>query len=371
MNPRWLLVAIALSFAAPAFAQEKKELRWGTDPTGGAPYVYQDSQGSFIGFEYEFAQYLAKKLGRESVKVDGDWSTLPELLEKPRVGEKGIDIVLNGYEKRDDLDAKYGMTIPYYTYRLQLVAHKDADDIKSWADLTKPGPKGKRKVGVLEGSVAADYARRLYGDQVEVLESKDVAIMFEEVKRRRRIDATIQDTPASVYFTRVMPELKLVGEGRQPSFYVIYLRKDDEELRNELDAAIKEGLKDGTLQRIYSKYGLWNADQEWMCFNQTGVFPTPLDDIQVTEKTDDKANPWPRLLRELLRSRGHDDPACRRVIPARDGRGHADRRWPRLWARLGEVPSRGVCRSDPRHAAHAATLLSLLHASEVCSRAHA
>ena len=74
--------------AAPASAQEKPQLRWGTDPTGGAPYVYQDAEGKFIGFEYEFAEYLASKLGRDSVKVDADWSTLPELLDKPRTGRR-------------------------------------------------------------------------------------------------------------------------------------------------------------------------------------------------------------------------------------------------------------------------------------------
>jgi polar amino acid transport system substrate-binding protein len=305
VNPRWLFVAVVALIATPLAAQDKKpELRWGTDPTGGAPYVYQDQQGKFIGFEYEFAEYLAKKLGRESVKIDGDWSTLPELLDKPREGDKAIDIVLNGYEQRDDLAAKYAMTIPYYTYRLQLVAHKDANDINSWGDLAKPGPDGKRKIGVLEGSVAADYCRKLYGDKAEVLENKDVAVVFEEVKRRGRMDATVQDNPASIYFTRTMPDLKLVGEGRQPSFYVIYLRKNDAELLNKLNEAIKDGLKDGTLQRIYTKYGLWNADQEWLGYTQTGTFPTPIDDIQVTEKIDDKANPWPRLLRELLDAAG-------------------------------------------------------------------
>jgi polar amino acid transport system substrate-binding protein len=303
VNRHWLLPLLALALAAaPATAQEKPELRWGTDPTGGAPYVYQDNEGKFIGFEYEFAEYLAARLGRASVKVDADWSTLPELLDKPRTGEKGIDIVLNGYEKRDDLAAKHGMTIPYYAYRLQLVAHRDAEDIRSWADLTKHGPEGRRKLGVLEGSVAADYSRKLYGDAVEVLESKDVAIMFEEVKRRGRLDATVQDNPACVYFSRTMPELKLVGEGRQPSFYVIYLRKTDEELLRQLNDAIKEGLRDGTLQRIYTRYGLWNADQEWLCYSQNGVFPTPLDDLQVTAQPSDKVNPWPRLMRELLRA---------------------------------------------------------------------
>ena len=66
MNSRWLLAAVAaLALAPPAFGQkkdkEKKELRWGTDPTGGAPYVYKDDKGNFVGFEVELAEYLAKE----------------------------------------------------------------------------------------------------------------------------------------------------------------------------------------------------------------------------------------------------------------------------------------------------------------------
>ena len=46
-----LLVAVAVLALGPvARAQEKKdkkELRWGTDPTGGAPYVYKDDKGGW------------------------------------------------------------------------------------------------------------------------------------------------------------------------------------------------------------------------------------------------------------------------------------------------------------------------------------
>ena len=66
MYRRWLLAVVALIFGAPAFAQEKKELRWGTDPTGGAPYVYQDAQGNYVGFEYEFAAYAKNSAARAS-----------------------------------------------------------------------------------------------------------------------------------------------------------------------------------------------------------------------------------------------------------------------------------------------------------------
>jgi polar amino acid transport system substrate-binding protein len=130
VNARWFALAIAALLASPALAQEKKELKWGTDPTGGGPYIYKaDPNGPYVGFEVEFAEYLAGKLGRVSKPVEGEWSILPDLLEKPREGEKGIDIVLNGYETRDDLKMKFAASVPYYYYRLQLVARKDDEEV--------------------------------------------------------------------------------------------------------------------------------------------------------------------------------------------------------------------------------------------------
>ena len=277
MNRRWLL-AVARGRSRPrrrpAIAQEKPELRWGTDPTGGAPYVYKDNDGKFVGFEVELAEYLAQKLGRESVKVDADWSTLPELLDKPRDGEKGIDIVLNGYEERDDLATKHARpSRTTSTAATGRPSRRGRHPLLGRPDEARAGRR--RKVGVLEGSVAADYSRKLYGDAVEVLESKDVAIMFEEVKRRGRLDATVQDNPASIYFTPndAGTQAGRTRGGSRGSTSSISARPTRNSCE-QLNAAIKEGLSDGTLQRIYTKYGLWNADQEWLCYSHNGVFPT-------------------------------------------------------------------------------------------------
>lgn len=301
MEHRWLFATLVALVPTAAVAQPK-ELKWGTDTRGGAPYVYKDAGQNYIGFEYELADYLAKKLGRTSVMVDANWSTLPELLDKSRDGEKGIDIVLNGYELRDDLGQKYAATVPYYVYRLQLVANKDDGTITSWADLPSQGDRKGKRVGVLEGSVAADYTRKRFGDRVTVLESEDVKPMFDEVATRGRLDATVQDNPACVYFTAVMPELKLVGDGRQPGSYVIYLRKDDKELLDGINTAIKDGLKDGTLRRIYRKYGLWNADQDWLAKEHAGEFPADEDDgVGETAEKGGGGSVWP-LIPQLLKA---------------------------------------------------------------------
>jgi polar amino acid transport system substrate-binding protein len=307
VDRRWLLTIALVLLAGSAAAQEKKEeLRWGTDPTGGAPYVYQQKggKGEYVGFEVELADYLAGKLGRTSKMIDGTWKSLPELLDKPRDGEKGIDIVLNGYELRRDLAGKYAVTRPYYVYRLSLIARKDNADVQGWSDLPARGERKAKRVGVLGESVAAVSAKKLVGED-NVLESDDVANVMEEVKLGARLDATIQDNPAAVYFSREMPELRVVDEGRQPGFYVIYLRKSDTKLRDDVDAALRDGLKDGTLKKIYQKYGLWNEDQERLSYWSDQPWP-PFEAGPGGAAVDDsgKGADWPRLIRELLRAAG-------------------------------------------------------------------
>ncbi len=307
---RRLPVILLLFAALPAQAQEKKPLRWGTDPTGGAPYIYVDDKSpdkKYIGFEVELAEYLAKKLGRDSAMVDGDWANLPKQLDKPADVEKGLDIVLNGYELRKDLLAEYSATRPYYVYRLVLISNQETakdKELRGWADLFPNPATPVKTVGVLGGSAAHKHMKKTYPEGVNLQSNPDVANVFKLVQDRR-MDATVQDNPAASYFLKNEKGLVAIGEPVKPGFYVIYYRKDDKELGAALDKAIAEGLRDGTLPKIYKKYGLWNEDQErlWYWLEQ----PWPQEDVEEDEDVDDDGqavNPWPRLFRELLGAAG-------------------------------------------------------------------
>ena len=305
MNRRWPLAALALLIPLPAAAQQKPPLRWGTDPTGGAPYVFKDDAGRFVGFEVELAEYLAKELGRSSQMVTGDWDKLPELLGKPPA-EDGIDIVLNGYELREDLEKKYPSSIPYYVYRLALVTHADrAGEIECWADLKRPKANGERRsVGVLGGSVADQYMQEEFGDRIDRKSNPDVATVIGLVEQKR-LDATVQDNPAALYYVKTGKNLRLADEPRKPGFYVILTRRADNDLRDRLNAAIKKGVKDGTLRAIYQKYGLWNPDQERLLYWTEQPWP-PFEaqrEGEAAGRTTGKAD-WGRIFGELLRAAG-------------------------------------------------------------------
>lgn len=64
-----LALALAFAFSATAKANPK-ELRWGGDTEGGAPYMFQDPKDTtkVIGYEVEIIEAIAKHLGdRKSV----------------------------------------------------------------------------------------------------------------------------------------------------------------------------------------------------------------------------------------------------------------------------------------------------------------
>jgi polar amino acid transport system substrate-binding protein len=255
-------VALFLALASAASAQpaDKRVLRWGGDKGGGAPYIYEDRDGKLSGFEVTLADYLAAKLGLRSEFVQKEWDSLPQDLAR---GD--IDLILNGYEWSPEREKNMLSTIPYYIYRLQLIARAKDDAIQSWDDLrAKPGQR-KKRVGVLSATAAQRYLEKAFGEEIDIVakgEEGTTGVM--KSVSDGQLDATVQDLPAALYYVgrgKEFPDLRFVGEPVEPGYYVIFVRPTDTQLRDRLDAAIKEGLHDGTLQKIYEQEGLWNADQ--------------------------------------------------------------------------------------------------------------
>ncbi len=124
--------------------KSRGSLKWGGDASGGGPYIYQGDDNQLTGFEYELAQYLADKLGVKSEYVNWEWEMLPEILDRG-----SIDVVLNGYEWSEEREQLWSSTIPYYIYKLQLMARSnDGSNRRMGRSVAKQGQPRKR-VGVL------------------------------------------------------------------------------------------------------------------------------------------------------------------------------------------------------------------------------
>jgi polar amino acid transport system substrate-binding protein len=261
-----LVVSFFFLHAGLAFAADSLErirargtLIWGGDQEGGAPFVFPspDDPNKVLGSEVELAQLIASHLGVKAEFFQGPWDKLPDLLTR---GD--IDLVLDGYEWTPARGARYGSTIPYYIYDLQLLSREDDATLLDWDDLrTRDGKK--RRVAVLGGSAAQEYLEKHRPDDVEIVAFDGVTDAMRAVELGADgIDANLQDSPIWIYYRHGFPGLKAAGEPVGQGFYVGLVRREDTELLREINKAILMFLQDGSLQTLLVRYQLWNAKQE-------------------------------------------------------------------------------------------------------------
>jgi polar amino acid transport system substrate-binding protein len=245
------------SFAADFPA---KSFRWGADREGGGPYIYPDPNqpAHVIGFEVDLADAMGRQMGREARLVLCGWDQILSDLER---GD--IDLGLNGYEYTPQRARKYATSIPYYIYELGLCV-REGSTIDSWSALRQP-PGGRRtRVGVLGGSSADRYVTAEFSKSCEVVRFEGTVETFLLVESGQ-LDATVQDLPPlEFYLNRLKryPKLRLVGGPAQPGYYVLYARQSDGSLIDDVNTALHKLYDDGTLRRIYEKYGIWNSAQQ-------------------------------------------------------------------------------------------------------------
>ena len=209
---------------------------------------------------------LGKELGVSPVYSQGQWDKLLQVL-----GTRRIDLVINGYEWTQAHGRDFLATRPYYVYQLQLMTQRGGR-IRSWSDLKQKKPGGGRwKVGVLVSSAADTFATEDGGPHVEVVRFDGATDAMLAVQNGQ-FDATLQDLPAALFYSRRFPGLALAGPPEGRGFYVIYVRKEDRSLRDALDAGLARLIESGELRRVYEKYGIWNEAQQ-----ELSTFTAPLE----------------------------------------------------------------------------------------------
>jgi polar amino acid transport system substrate-binding protein len=240
-------------FLLPVIAvadQAQQSLKWGADPSGGAPYVYLDPTNinKYIGFETEFMEALAEKMGYKPELVPYSWDTLVPALQR---GE--YDLIVNGFEATTDREEHILMSDPYYLFQLQVTVRKENNTIKSLADCKGHGCT----VGALANSAAV---RILKSQKINTKEYADPASPYQDLMTGR-IDAVLADLPITMAYAAPNPRFKPAGDPQYRGAYVIGVRKGDEELLEKTNKAIKVLIQDGTLQKILTKWQLWDGLQ--------------------------------------------------------------------------------------------------------------
>jgi len=232
---------------APAVPQV---LRWANDAEGGAPYIFHppDHPDQLVGFEVELAQALCERLGCQSRFVQYNWANLI-----PGLRQGGnFDIVIAALERTPENLAQVAMSRPYFTFGQQLVTRAQDTGIQTLADLQG------RRIGVLASTLSHRLATRQPGLDVRVY---DENVNYFRDLELGRLDAVLTDSPIAEVHLKDHPRLRRAGPTFAPSHYAIAVPLGATALLARINETLGRLIADGTVQSIYSRYGLWDEAQ--------------------------------------------------------------------------------------------------------------
>lgn len=286
----FLPLVLTASLFGPAGAQAdpvRSPLRWGADPSGGAPYVFTDPAhpSETIGYEKELVDALAAELGATPELVPTDWETVVPALQR---GE--FDLLVNGLEPTPDRAREILFSRPYYVFSLGLTVRRDdAGAPRSLADARTRG-----KVVATLGNTAAsrlleqeNVPARAYADPVGAY--ADLAV--------GRVDAVLMDKPVETFYA--LPDARFRPAEEPPTargVYVVGLRRGDEALRARVDAAIEALRGRGETERILRRWNLWDEHQSALAASGPG----DTYGLSTVGRTGGLA--WPATLARLARA---------------------------------------------------------------------
>jgi polar amino acid transport system substrate-binding protein len=247
------VLAILASSIFVAAAEPLKEFRWAGDPEGGAPFVEADpaQPDKLVGFDVEIADLIARGLKREASFINIAFASIDQSIERGDA-EAG----LSGIEDTPARRAAIAATIPYYRFREVLsVRDADAARFRELADL-----RGRR-VATLAGTIAYEIllrAEREFGIQA-VSYDDDVHPYSDLVIGR--VDAVLLDNVLAERRARALPGFTIQPQSVAIGHYVAVLARRNAELRDQINEILRGAMGDGTLEKIFRKWSVWNEDQ--------------------------------------------------------------------------------------------------------------
>ena len=200
----------------------------------------------------EVAEELARRLGRRPRFVQVAFTSIDQSVER---GD--FDIGMTGVEDTPARRAALSVSVPYFEFREVLtVRQADRDRFRTLEDL-----KGKR-LGTLGGTIAyqllLDASRTL---AVEPVSYDDDVHPYEDLASGR-LDGVVLDHILARRSARKVPGLVIQPAVLATSHYVIVLARRNSALRDQVDAALGGMMRDGTLERIFRKWDVWDEGQK-------------------------------------------------------------------------------------------------------------
>ena len=235
-------LALALVLACAALAgcggSKKETLTMGTN-AAFPPYEYYDGD-SIVGIDAEVAQLIADKLNMQLEIKDMEFEGIIGAVQAGSIdiGMAGMTVNAKRQKSVDFTDS--------YAKGIQVVIVKEDSTIKSTDDL-----KGK-KIGVQSSTTGDIYATDDFGEDNVKRYSNGAAAV--EAMLSGVVDAVIIDNEPAKAFVKANAGTKILETEYANEDYAIAVSKNNTELLNKVNDALKSLIEDGSVQKIIDKY---------------------------------------------------------------------------------------------------------------------
>lgn len=217
--------------------EEKKTLIMATNAEF-PPYEYHEGD-DIVGIDAEMAAAVAEELGMDFKIEDMAFESII-----PAVTGGKVDIGVAGMTVTEDRLQNVNFS-DTYAKATQVVIVKEGSDIAGPDDLT-----GK-KVGVQLGTTGDIYASDMKDVEVEQYNKGFEAV---QALTQEKIDAVVIDGEPAKEFVKDAEGLKILDEAFTEEEYAIAIAKDNEELLEKVNGALKSLKESGKLDEIVAKY---------------------------------------------------------------------------------------------------------------------
>ena len=210
--------------------------------SGFEPFEILGTDGKVTGVDVDIAQAMADYLGVKLEIADVDFDSIV-----PGVQSGKFDLGVAGITANDARRKNVDFSADYYTASQAIIVLSTNTTITSAEDVKK------LTVGVQKGTTGASYCEE-NGIKYNSYDNGAAACLALE---GGKVDAVIIDkVPATKHVEAGEGKYKLLDEPLTKENYAIAIAKENKELKDAVDAVLKQLTESGKLYEIFDKYNL-------------------------------------------------------------------------------------------------------------------
>jgi polar amino acid transport system substrate-binding protein len=238
----------------PAAIQTSKEIKVGSDVAYPPIEFFKEGTQQVQGVDYDIGQALGSKLGVKVTFVNAQFDGQPAALKAKR-----FDMVMSARTDTKTRQAEVDF-VDYFTAGTALLVKKgNPKNVNSLDDLcgkTVALEKGTTQADVADGQSTKCQAAGKAPVNVLKLDKDTDALQQLKIGRS---DADLNDFPVAAYNAKTSGggnDFQVTGQQFQSAPYGIAFSKDNTQLRDALQLALKAIIVDGTYEQILSNWAV-------------------------------------------------------------------------------------------------------------------